>query len=379
MRPDTTAPMHLTYCLNVHAGETWQENMRAIETHVLAVRQRVAPDQPFGLGLRLSAAAAQTLSAPHVLAAFQALLRHHNLYVFTINGFPYGEFHGAPVKTSVYRPDWREPERLAYTNQLADILAALLPEGVAGSISTVPVSYAPWMTSEADVALATENLRAAGRHLVALQARTGRTVRLALEPEPDCYLEDTEGAIRFFNEVLLAGEGAGLRDYLGICLDTCHLAIQFEDPAVSLQRLSAAGIVIPKVQVSAALRGPLTASTRARLAPYAESVYLHQVKTRTEAGLRSYADLPEFLEANQSGAGEARIHFHVPLYFEGDAALGSTHAGLTAAFFTLARSQGIEQFEIETYTFDVLPQELRERGVVDSIVAEYAWLLPKLG
>ena len=312
------------------------------------------------------------------LAAFQQLLQQHNLYVFTINGFPYGPFHGTPVKTHVYRPDWRDAHRLAYTNQLADILAALLPEGVDGSISTVPVSYAAWMQGDADLAAATENLRAAGRHLVELQARTGRTVRLALEPEPDCYLEETTGAIRFFNEVLLSGDGAALRPFIGICLDTCHLAIQFEDPAESLRRLSDAGILIPKVQVSAALRVPDPERVRARLQPFAESVYLHQVKSRGEAGCHSYPDLPEFLAAEHAESVEARIHFHLPLYFKGDEELGTTHGDLTAEFFALARSRGIEQFEIETYTFDVLPAALRERGVVDSIVAEYDWLLPRL-
>jgi sugar phosphate isomerase/epimerase len=379
MRLDTTRPAHLTYCLNVHPGETWQENLQAIETHALAVRERVAPGRPFALGLRLGAEAAATLSAGTHLAAFKALLQRHDLYVFTINGFPYGEFHGAPVKTEVYRPDWRDEHRLVYTNQLADILAELLPEGIDGSISTVPVAYAPWMQQDSDVAAAKANLVAAGRHLAALKARTGRTIRLALEPEPDCYIEDTPGAIHFFNEVLLTGEGAALRDYLGICLDTCHLAMQFEDPALSLQQLHAAGIVIPKVQVSAALRAPEAALVRQRLEVFAESVYLHQVKTRSGAGLHSYPDLPEFLAVEPSTDSEARIHFHVPLYFEGDEALTTTSPDLTPHFFELAMQQGIEQFEIETYTFDVLPPELRARGVVASIIAEYDWLLPRLG
>src|SRR5258706_10988716 len=129
---------HLTYCTIIHAGESWHDVRANVERHVVDVKHRVAPDEPFGVGLRLSARAAEELAAGDELSRFERCLIEQRLYVFTINGFPYGPFHGTPVKAAVYRPDWIEPERVAYTNRLADLLARLLPDGVDGTISTVP-------------------------------------------------------------------------------------------------------------------------------------------------------------------------------------------------------------------------------------------------
>jgi len=380
MRTDTRPTAHLTYCLNVHPGETWEQNLRAMETHVAAVRDTVAPSLPFGLGLRLSAVAARKLSTADNIERFKEFLDANNFYVFTINGFPYGEFHGKPVKTNVYRPDWRDTHRVAYTNELVDILAAVLPEGIDGSISTVPISYRPWIQSDADRSEAVDNLRICARHMAKVEARTGRRIRLALEPEPYCYLENTPDTIRFFEELRSKEEGDLLLAYVGVCFDTCHLAVQYEDLQSSLQQLIAAGIAIPKMQISAALRISDTAHAREKLAPFADAVYLHQVKTRSGERVDSYEDLPAFLDALLSGteAGEARVHCHVPLYFEGTGDLGSTNVALTPELFGCALRAGIDHFEIETYTFNVLPPELQAKGVVNSIAEEYRWVMHRL-
>ena len=158
MRIRRDPPLHLTYCLNVHPGETWAENFAAVREKALRVKALVGRPGPFGLGLRLGGIAARTLSAPAAIAEFRAFCDASELYVFTVNGFPYGRFHGTSVKENVYRPDWRQPERLAYTNQLTDILAALLPEGVRGSISTLPGSYKAWIKTRADVRTAAGNI-----------------------------------------------------------------------------------------------------------------------------------------------------------------------------------------------------------------------------
>ena len=128
--------LHLAYCTNIHRGETWAETFAALQTYALAVRERVCPHAPYGLGLRLSHVAARELSEPGTLTAFQRWLAAQSCYVFTINGFPYGQFHGGRVKEQVYQPDWTTPERLAYTNLLFDLLARLVPDGVAGRVST---------------------------------------------------------------------------------------------------------------------------------------------------------------------------------------------------------------------------------------------------
>ncbi len=378
MRLETQPPVHLTYCLNVHPGETWGENLAAIETYAVAVRDAVGAGKPFGLGLRLSARAAETLAAPAVLARFRETLARHDFYVFTVNGFPYGDFHGKPVKTNVYRPDWRDPHRLVYTKRLTDILGALLPEGVAGSISTVPVSYGDWMRTGDDFAAALANLRACAAYLAATERRTGRRIRLALEPEPDCCIEDTAGAIDFFDRAMAGCGDRCFREYVGICFDTCHLAVRFEDPTASLLALVAAGIAVPKVQVSAALRLPCAARGRERLARFGNPVYLNQVKVREGGLVVAYDDLPAFLASPATEDAEARIHCHVPLHFDGDAEVGSTHAGLTPSFFRAAMRAGVDHFEIETYTFGVLPPELQAGGIVDSVAAEYRWVLARL-
>ena len=196
--------MHLSYCTNIHPGESWAEVRANLERYLVPVRERVAPGEPFGVGLRLSAESARALATPEALEELRGFLRAHDLYVFTINGFPYGPFHGRPVKEQVYLPDWLDPERLAYTDQLADILAALLPDGVEGTISTVPGAFAPRVHGEADQARMAQALLDHVAHLVRLRATTGRRVALALEPEPCCFLETIAEAVAFFERYLFS-------------------------------------------------------------------------------------------------------------------------------------------------------------------------------
>src|SRR5438132_878800 len=99
---------HLTYCTNIHPGESWSEVRANLERHVVRVKERIAPRERFGIGLRLSAQAARELASPPLMMAFRRWLDAHDLYVFTINAFPYGAFHGTRVKEDVYRPDWLE-------------------------------------------------------------------------------------------------------------------------------------------------------------------------------------------------------------------------------------------------------------------------------
>lgn len=375
-------PLHLTYCLNVHPGESWEENFAAIRDKALKVRDLVGRESPFGLGLRLSCEAAKTLSRPEKLSQFHRFLDEQGLYAFTINGFPYGRFHGAAVKEAVYRPDWRTPERRDYTILLADILAELLPAGVAGSISTVPGSYKQWLGGADDVAAMVANLTDVAAHLAELRQRTGRRICLALEPEPDCYIETTPEAIEFFTGPLAAGaqNREAIRRHLGVCFDTAHLAVAFEDLGQSLSRLREAEVPVTKIQLSAALRVAGGAHAGEALRGFCDEVYLHQVKIRGGDGsLRSYPDLPQAIEAEAGGRqDEWRVHFHVPLFFEGTGLLGSTNCLLDSQFVEAVTQGASEHLEIETYTFDVLPPALRADDVTKSIAREYQWVLERL-
>lgn len=388
--------LHLTYCQNIHPGESWAEHLSAIETKAVAVRDVLQPQSPFGIGLRLSAHAASELTNPHPRAEGASVFAQRNLYPFSINGFPFGKFHKGPVKENVYAPDWRTQERLQYTTQLADVLTQWLPEGLEGSISTVPGSFAPWIRSREDELLMAVNLGRMVAHLASLESQFGRRIHLGLEPEPDCFLETTPQTLAFFSDALPAGAlpeiqrvhgvsksqaEALLRRHIGVCFDTCHVALQYEDLSESLRALHAAGILISKIQLSAALRAPSGDATCQALAAFAEPTYLHQVKALTRSGHRiSWTDLPQALDhlGSESDIEELRVHFHVPLFVAPKAPLESTASCLDKSFWRLVRSGICPHLEIETYTFDVLPPEVHPGDLIQSIASEYRWVLENL-
>jgi hypothetical protein len=368
-----------------------------LQEKTLAIRQSVAPGQWFGVGLRIAQQAAEELTAsPELQSQALEFFAANQIYPFTINGFPYGRFHAGPVKENVYAPDWRQPERLHYTLQLADLLSAWLPEQIDGSISTVPCSFKPWINESGGVAALVDNLAAAVAYLAALREDTGRDIHLGLEPEPDCYLETTAETIAFFKDVMLTAgvqevarilkcyrsdAEAMIRQHLGVCFDTCHVALQGENLTESLRAYQAEGIRISKIQLSAALRAPSTPDGWAALRPFAEPVYLHQVKGRSASGaLFSWYDLGPALDElpNLPDVEELRVHFHVPLFFTGAGPLQSTVDTLTPDFFREIRSGICSHLEIETYTFDVLPPDVHPGDVTRSVSREYAWTLEHL-
>jgi sugar phosphate isomerase/epimerase len=354
--------LHLTYCTNIHPAIGWEAVQDSLRAHAPALKSRLSPDAPFGIGLRLSGAESVELLEGDRLARFRAWLDAEGLYVFTINGFPHGTFHGQPVKTDVHAPDWRSAERVAYTLRLAEILAALLPDGVEGTISTNPLSYGPWIDGDpAAWALCTRNVVRVTEEL------RGTRIALALEPEADGALADIDDLVRWWDDRFDP-------DHLTVCFDACHSAVAYEDPEAALDALAGAGIRVGKVQLSAALRLPVSA--RPELERFADPIYLHQVTQRSADGsLRSWPDLPEALSAN-GGGEEWRVHFHVPIFVERYGALESTQDHLRGV---IDRVRGITtQLEIETYTWDVLPADLKASSV-DSIAREYEWVLDVLG
>lgn len=390
-------PVHLTYCLNVHPGESWEENFKAIKTVTLKIREQVASGQPFGLGLRLGHQAVKSLASPKILNQFKVFLKEQDIYVFTINGFPYGDFHGPIIKENVYHPDWRTKERLDYTLQLADILLKLIPEGISGSISTVPGSYKKWIRTDSDRNQVIHNLMACVAHLASIKDRTGKDLHIGLEPEPDCFIETTQETIAFFNQMISGGgrqylaelkgctrseAGGMIAQHLGICFDTCHMSIQFENLSESIALIKEQGIRLSKIQISTALKTTCTERNLERLKDFCEPVYLHQVKTCCGSDdILSYEDLSVVLadkEIHKQASKELRIHFHIPLDFPGQGGLESTSAELTPDFFRNAVESGCEHLEIETYTFNVLPDMLKKKGIVESISDEYIWVLNRL-
>ena len=389
---------HLTYCTNIHAGESWPEVRTALAKYVPDVTRQVAPDRAFGVGLRLSAVAAEALRAPAAMEELKALLAGSDCYVFTINGFPYGPFHGRRVKEAVYQPDWRREERVAYSDLLADLLVELLPEddALAGSISTVPGTFKPLAEAPDAIDEMTRNLIRHAAHLVQIERASGRTIALALEPEPYCFLETIEETVGFFEQRLFARAAvaqlvehtsaspsdaeAALRRHLGVCYDVCHAAVEFEDPAGSLAALHGAGIALPKLQLSAALRIPeVGPDTADQLRPFDEPVYLHQVVERRGGRLIRHLDLPDALASiAESGGAEWRVHFHVPIFLDELKDFATTQPFLRE-ILALHRQRPISShLEVETYTWDVLPERYRQVDVASAIARELAWVIELL-
>lgn len=372
--------IHLAYCTNVHRGETWPETLAALERHTLPVRRRVADGRAYAIGLRLGQRAAIELAQPDALTEFRRWLERHDCYVFTINGFPYGNFHGTRVKEQVYAPDWSTTERVAYTNLLFDLLAQLVPPGVAGSVSTVPGSFKTFVAADPGRRHAIfANLLACGRHVADVCAATGKELHLGLEPEPLCLLETTAETVAFFNDWRASDPAVEpLLRLVGVNYDCCHLAVEFESPAVALERLAAAGLRLSKLHLSSALRVRPDAAGRRALEAFVEPTYLHQVVVgRGGVVHRRFIDLPDALadaEVSQPG-DEWRIHFHVPLHAAPGAPFNDTRDHLLGALDWLAAHPGAcEHLEMETYTWEVLPPALR-LPIEDQLVREYAWTL----
>jgi len=385
--------LHLGYCTNIHAANGWAAVLDELRAHAPALRARVNPDQPFGIGLRLSGQESRELLEGDRLQQFRAFLDAEGLYVFTINGFPHGSFHGEPVKAEVHAPDWRTEERVDYTLRLAKILTVLLPPADEGSISTSPLSYAAWVDGEDPAAFTTftDNLVRVAVELVALRASGGPLIHLDIEPEADGVLATTDDLIRYYQEWLLpigtrTLPADVLLDHIRVCFDACHAAVAFEDPATSLDRLDAAGIKVGKVQLSSALKVPLAegpadrAAAERALRGFADCTYLHQVTQRNQDGtLVHHPDLPQALDRIEDPrAEEWRVHFHVPIFVDRYAGLDSTQADLRRTL-ELVKARGLSShLEIETYTWDVLPSELKA-DLGESIRREYGWVLDVLG
>lgn len=362
--------VHLAYCTNVHPAETLDGVLAQLRDHCEPVRRRLGRDR-LGIGLWLAKDAAHALvTDPSALRGLRTELDRRGLEVVTLNGFPYVGFGAEEVKYRVYQPDWADPERLAHTTDLARVLAQLLPDDVTeGSISTLPLAWRTAYDQERAVA-AHIALAALAERLDALHELTGRSLRIGLEPEPGCTVETTRDAL-----APLAAIG---HDRIGICVDTCHLATSFEDPHTALDALTRARVPIVKSQLSAALHAerPHLPEVRAALAAFDEPRFLHQTRTLTAGGLRGTDDLGEAVAGDAlPDASPWRAHFHVPLHAAPAAPLTSTLPVLRAALTRLVGGPRplTHHLEVETYTWQALPPELRPRAraqLADGIAAE---------
>jgi hypothetical protein len=379
------AGTHLSYCTNIHPGENWADTFEALKRSVPAIKKNISPEKKFGIGLRLSAKAAYELLKGENLTEFKNWLQKENLYVFTMNGFPYGGFHFRRVKDNVHKPDWTTKDRVNYTLALFNILKDLLPPATEGGISTSPVAYKPWFVNEGEIhnvkRKAAVHLAEIALFLNATQKKEGKYMHLDLEPEPDGLLENTGDVIDFFNNYIFTFGAEYLSDslqitqkdaitilqeHLTICYDICHFALAWEEPFQVIEKLAQHNIRIGKLQISAALEARFgdknqSAGIIEELKPFAESTYLHQVAVACKGQhIISYHDLDEAMENMKDPEGTTwRIHYHVPVFAESCRSLFTTRSEILKVLELLKETRFTKHLEVETYTWEVLPEDLK--------------------
>lgn len=397
--------IHLSYCTNIHGGESWDAHFRELQAYVPLVKMNVSPDQPFGLGLRLSAQASKEIMVNENLSVFKHWLQENDIYVFTMNGFPYGDFHLKEVKDKVHFPDWTTEERLNYSLNLFDILVQLLPENGEGGISTSPLSYRYWFDEETIAwqemkQAATLNILRVAEFLYLKEQETGRYMHLDIEPEPDGVIENVEEFIQWYQEELLISaidyfqEQFGLNRekvktlinrYICLCYDVCHFALAYAEHAQVMDHLADFNIKIGKFQISSALKVDLSQDKLDRLTKqkaleeFDEPIYLHQVIARKMDGtLIKYRDLPQALPNIENPQHvEWRSHFHVPIFLANYGEVASTQQDILDVIALNNMNSRTNHMEVETYTWGVLPKSL-QAPIETSISRELQWLIDRI-
>jgi hypothetical protein len=390
---------HLTYSTLVHPGDTWDEMRASLETYVPEVKHRFSPHSPMGVSLRISNASADRLIGdPDERAWVKSFLDGNDMYVYTVNAFPYGPFKGEIIKERVYEPDWSTEERTQYTMNVATILSEITGPDIEPTIQTAPLAFKPKVGDQAYIDLFTDNLLRVVAFLMDLEKRTGRRVKLAVEPEPYCFLETIEETVEYFNAYVYTTAAAlrvaelsgqplaevfqGLRRYLGVVFDICHQSVEFEDITQDLQLLVDAAIPIYKLQEASALNVPdVTDEMVAELKRYTGTIYLSQTTELRDGVITRYLNLEDAIAAYEADPGPRswRTHFHVPVFLDDLGPFKTTRDGIDAALAFHARTPLSTHLEIETYTWDVLPEHLKTGDITEYVVRELEYVRDELG
>lgn len=387
---------HLTYCSNIHPGQDWKEHFSVLKNSIPEIKAAVCPQETMGIGLRLANQASIDLSEKSNFEAFKNWLDTNNCYVFTMNGFPYGNFHNVVVKDQVHAPDWTTAERADYTIRMFGLLAKLLPENLEeGGISTSPLSYRFWWKTpellEEATKIATKNILLVVESLIDLKEKTGKTLHLDIEPEPDGILENSQEFIEWYKNFLIpmgieqlkdrgfSSEKAidAIKTHIQLCYDVCHFAVGFEAPQDVINSLEREELKVGKIQISSALKVDFSSDAEEKLkviAQYNEPTYLHQVVAqRKDGSFQKFQDLTEAIDGFDSNISSWRVHFHVPLFLEQYGLLSSTQSDIVDTINVHKQKPFTNHLEIETYTWGVLPHEFQV-PLNDSIIREINWV-----
>jgi hypothetical protein len=389
---------HLTYSTLVHPADNWEQLYNSLVTYLPKVKARIAGNKAFGVCIRLSASSAETLAnSASERAKLRKFLDDNDMYIYTANAFVYGHFKGDKVKEQVYEPDWRGEERTQYTLNVANVLADVSPAGIAPSIQSAPLGFKPRVTGNDVIASYTDHVLRVVAHLIALEDKTGRCVQLALEPEPYCFLETTDETVAYFRDHLYSGASVeklaklarvpiseaneALRRHVGIVYDICHQAVEYENISESLQKLVDGGVPIFKFQEAAALHIPeVTPDVVNTLKRYAKTIYLTQTIQKKDGKLTKFLNVDDAIAAfeKEPGPREWRTHIHVPVFLDDLGQFRTTRFAIEDGLRFHKQNPLSRHLEVETYTWDVLPENLKKGDIVDNVCRELEWVKGQL-
>jgi len=372
----------LGYCTNVHAGADWRMTKTNLETYARRVKDSASRDEPMGIGLWLAQPAVEEIIAAGTSHEIATACQNAGLVPFSMNGFPFDDFHQPIVKHAVYQPQWDNDARARYTTHLALLLSEIGSPGDEFSISTLPIAWQSDAES-LDLGKAIAWLYVTARYMASLHEQTGVLVHLDLEPEPGCVIQRSDDVIRVFEVMAHFQDEDLIHKHIRVCHDICHAAVMFEDQAEMFARYRAAGIQIGKVQISNAIRATLrnlSARERtealAQLRQFSEDRYLHQTMIRDNEQFRFFDDLPKALNefgTTDKAGDEWRVHFHVPVYLESFGLLQTTRDSIIECM-RLLKDSDVKHWEVETYAWKVLPKELQVDDLAEGIAKELMWV-----
>ncbi|MDZ4852515.1 MAG: metabolite traffic protein EboE [Pirellulaceae bacterium] len=397
------------YCTNVHAGPDLASVKENLSNFTVKVRELLVAtgtwgaNESLGVGLWLADSAAREVLAGSNLQQLADWLQSHLLLPFTMNGFPQNNFHQPVVKHRVYEPMWWQSDRLDYTKRLIEILDGILPPGDTGSISTLPIGWSKPKPSLDQLRQAARNLKDIAVFLDRLSQNQHRKIVLAIEPEPGCLITDGKSIRNFFEQYLFDDSQRDIvARHITVCHDICHAAVMREEQENEFASYRRQGIRIGKIQVSSAIHVDWSAMTVEQrvdafehLSRFAEDRYLHQTTVVDEKGgnFALHEDLPELMESIREPsllAGNWRVHFHVPIFYEKAGPLGTTRNEIQKCLQSvdkIAASTGdfssepwfTGHYEVETYAWSVLPESHRERSLAEDIASELRFLRSIVG
>jgi len=351
----------LGYCTNVHSGVTFSSILENLKTYSSSVQQHFK--KTIGVGLWFSDIASREVDTNLLVDTLQEL----NLQAFTINGFPFSNFHQEVVRHSVYEPNWSKQSRLDYTIRLADILSKITMQSEA-CISTLPLG---WNTSSFTNDECAVLLHKCIDALEEIEQQSGKNIHIGIETEPGCRLQRSQELCDFVCQYF--GDDERSRKYIRVCHDTCHGAVMRESAEDCVKNYINAGLRIGKVQLSSALKCDLSAVQNRTV--LTEPKFLHQTTVANGDEVQyfeHFSDIPASITT-----GDCRIHFHVPIHLATFGELQTTQIDLIESIRVL-KSFGVTDWEVETYTWSVTPSELKDGNLVNSITKELTWATKQL-